>query len=457
MTPTARPNILYVLADDMASWAFRAAGHPAAITPHLDSLARDGAIFDNHFSQSAVCSPSRACLLTGRHCSEVGILDFLCAEDDATGLSTEFPTWAKTLQQSGYQTSLVGKWHLGHADEFHPTRHGFDEFTGFRLGGKSSRDPALELDGEVRTVPGWTTDLLTDATLDFIARRDPARPFCASLHLWAPHANQGVTTPDGDRTWLPLPDEDWAPFRDLDIPIPNPDFPKLDVPRVQRMTREYLASIHGVDRNVGRLLALLDDAGIADNTLVVFSSDNGYNLGHNGIWHKGNGWWILTDNRGDRPNLYDNSLRVPAILRWPGRVCPGTRIDRVVSSLDWFPTFCAAANAPVPVAVRGRDLRPLLDDQASEWDESFLGQYSFWDWNMGGPHLRSWRTRDWKYVRDFRAVVPDELYDLQADPEETTNLLGNGKLDHTAIRDQLNVAMLKRMHEIDDPALNSLG
>ena len=141
------------------------------------------------------------------------------------------------------------------------------------------------------------------------------------------------------------------------------------------MTREYLASVHGVDRNLGRLLSLLDELKLAENTLVVFTSDHGYNLGHNGIWHKGNGHWVLTEPppatpnipKGQRPNLYDHSLRVPCIVRWPGVVKPGTVVVRTVTMLDWFPTLLAAAGVEEPkdVPVRGRNVLPLLRDDAA--------------------------------------------------------------------------------------------
>ena len=145
------------------------------------------------------------------------------------------------------------------------------------------------------------------------------------------------------------------PFEKLDPKLPAPDYEGLDFSRVKRFTREYLASTRGVDRNVGRLLKTLDDAGLRENTVIVFTSDHGYNMGHNGIWHKGNGHWILKKDAlplatanipaGQRPNMYDNSLRVPTCVVWPGGTKPGTRIDSSVTNLDWYPTMQAVVGA----------------------------------------------------------------------------------------------------------------
>ncbi|MHC4622192.1 MAG: sulfatase-like hydrolase/transferase [Planctomycetota bacterium] len=312
-----RPNIIFVMTDDQGPWAFGAAPDTNARTPSIDRLRREGARLTNYFVTTPVCSPSRAGLMTSRYATEVDVPDFLRGSS-TLGLSRKFPTWPRLLNEAGYATALVGKWHLGREDEFYPTNYGYEEFTGFRVGGEISRNPRVEVDGKVKQLEGYTPDILTDFAVDFI-KRNKSGPFLLSLHFWAPHANTANRTPDGDRTWLPLSDADWSQFKNADQVLPEPDYLKLDVPRAKRMMREYLASVASVDRNLGRLLALLDELGLTDNTVVVFTSDNGYNLAHNGIWHKGNGRWLLTDNRGPRPNLYDNSLKVPAIVRWAGR------------------------------------------------------------------------------------------------------------------------------------------
>ncbi|MBC2593877.1 sulfatase-like hydrolase/transferase [Ruficoccus amylovorans] len=449
---TKRPNILFIVTDDMGAWAMGSAGHPDARTPHLDRLASEGTLLRQHFSASAVCSPSRACIFTSRHCLEVGIPDFLC-QDPEVGLDPQVPSIASELKAAGYDTTLIGKWHLGHGKKFHPTRHGYNEFTGFLIGDDSgplsSRDPVIEKDGRRSRVPGYTSDLLADYAIDFL-RRDRASPFFLSLHFWAPHANQGVSTEDGDRTWHPLKSEDWDLFKDIDPQIPNPDYPKLDIPRVKRMTREYLASVHSVDRNIGRVLAQLEAQGILDDTLIVFTSDNGYNLGHHGIWHKGNGWWILTDNRGDRPNLYDESMRVPALVRFPEKVKAGQDITSPNSSLDWLPTLLDYAGVNPSFTPRGQSLRAPLSGADAGPLRTIFGQYRMWDWNQTGADMRSWRTQEWKLMVDLKETVPNEFYALHRDPCETTNLASSDDPAIRAAMRECKQALYAYMKQIGD-------
>ena len=298
----SRPNIIFIMTDDQGPWAFGAAGNRNAYTPNIDKLRSEGVRLTRYFVTTPVCSPSRAALMTSRYATETGVTDYLSDRNAGVGLDPKFATWPRILAGAGYATALVGKWHLGKEDRYYPTRYGYREFTGFRAGGDVSKDPKVETGGKVRQVKGYTSDILTDYAIDFIRRRKE-RPFMLSLHFWAPHANTGDQTADGDRTWLPLSEADWEHFRESDPNLPDPDYPMLDVPRTKRMMREYLASVASVDRNLGRLLKVLDELKKAENTIVIFTSDNGYNLGHNGIWHKGNGRWLLVHNRGDRPNM----------------------------------------------------------------------------------------------------------------------------------------------------------
>lgn len=454
MSDSKRPNIIYIMADDHGPWAFGKSGAPNSLTPHLDRLADQGAILRKYFGMSAVCSPARACMATGLYSTETGIPDFL-GKDPDIGLEPDYLIWPKALRDAGYATSLFGKWHMGEQDRHHPTRHGYQEFKGWRIGAGISKNPTIEIDGKNTPVEGYTPDIITGYAIDFMQRHKHT-PFLLSLHFWAPHANQGVFTEDGDRTWHPLKEEDWAPFKDMDPVVPNPDYPKLDIARVKRMTREYMAAVHSIDRNIGKLMQNLEKLGIAEHTIVIYTSDNGYNLGHNGIWHKGNGWWILTDNRdGDRPNLYDNTLRLPAIIRWPGVTAPGSEVPQTVSSLDWFDTLCTAAGADHgDFHHRGRNLRPLFEQKTNHWDNDLFAQYEMWDWNQTGASLRTYRTPTWKLVRDFKKTVPDELYYLYEDPGERHNLINVNESQVQKHREMLNAKMLERMREINDPALS---
>jgi uncharacterized sulfatase len=299
---------------------------------------------------------------------------------------------------------------------------------------------------------GLLPDILTDDAVRFIGL-SRERPWMLSLHFRAPHAR-----------WLPVAEEDWAPFKDLDPTIPNPKYPNLDIPRVKKMTREYLASVASVDRNVGRLLAELDRLKLAKNTIVIYSSDHGYNMGHNGIWHKGNGHWVLKPQppaapnipRGQRPNMYDNSLRVPTAIRWPGVFKPGTKITQTVSNLDWFPTILAMANVEIPKGsvIRGRNFVPLLRGKDPRWDNDFYAEYS--THHQSKTHMRMLRTSRWKLIRDFKNRDRDELYDLQKDPAEANNLIESKDLIHRRIRVMLNQRIESQMRTLKDPALKEL-
>ena len=444
-----RPNIVFLYADDQAAWTIGALGNNQARTPNIDRLYREGAALRNAFTTTPVCSPSRAGLMTSRYGSELGITDYLnpSAEPD-NGLDPAIPTWPKILQAAGYRTLFIGKWHLGVLDKYLPTRNGYDRFYGFRSGAGISKDPEVESDGAVKVVRGYTPDILTDEAVRFIRGQDGGRPFLVNVHYWAPHANTANRTPDGDRTWLPLSDADWKPFRGLDPILPQADYPRLDVARAKRMMREYLASTASVDRNVGRILDALDQTGMAEDTIVVFTSDHGYNLSHHGLWHKGNGRWLLLDNRGPRANMYDHSLRVPAVVRWPRRLDAGLRIDEIVLNIDWFPTLLAMAGAALPegIAIRGKSFLPLLERQDVRLRTAFYAEYK--QKHAEQADQRMWRTRNWKLVRDSREGM-DELYDLRSDPQERRNLIDDVRPRVRKAAARLDRALRRRMDEIE--------
>ncbi len=442
-----RTNIVFLFADDQAAWSVGALGNRQSRTPSIDRLYAEGVGLTNAFTTTPVCSPSRAGLMASRYGTELGITDYLnhSSEPD-NGLDPDLPTWPKLLQAAGYRTAFVGKWHLGRLDRFLPTNFGYDSFYGFRVGGSTSKDPEVEADGAVRVIRGFTPDILTDEATRFIRSAGDA-PFLLSLHFWAPHANTSNRTPDGDRTWLPLSAADWNPFRNLDIALPQPEYPGLDVPRARRMMAEYLGSVASLDRNVGRLLKLLDELGIADNTAVIMTSDHGFNMGHNGIWHKGNGRWLLTDNRGYRANMYDHSIRVPAVVRWPARLPAAATVDEVVLNLDWFPTILAVAGVTDldGAVIRGRNFLPILEGRQIPWRTSFYGEYR--QLHQEVVDQRMWRTPAWKLVSDSRPGM-DELYNLQADPAEAVNLIADESSEVLAIRSELEAALRARMQEI---------
>ncbi|PHQ36998.1 N-acetylgalactosamine-6-sulfatase [Rhodopirellula bahusiensis] len=445
-TTSARPNIVIVYTDDQAAWAVGTAVQRGwfddvakAATPNIDRLASEGAIFRNFFCTTPVCSPARAAFMTGRYASEFGITDFipqpghkLYDEDNQVALDPDKSiTFAEVLQQNGYQTGLVGKWHLGDwtakgSERLHPTHHGFDYFMGLTGGGTTPSNPELEEEGKVRKFTGLTIDILADRALKFIERsRD--KPFLLCLNTRAPHG-----------AWLPVAPEDWQPYDGLDAKIPNPDYPDLNITKMKKQMREYLASTGGVDRNIGRVLGLLDELQLVENTVVIFTSDHGYNMGHNGFWHKGNGIWATRQppresHRGTRaisakyrPNLDDHSLRVPMIIRWPGVVKAGTEIESTATSLDFFPTVLNMTRLALPenLRLRGRTLLPLLKGKAPpDWDQNLYAEYHMT--NYAHADLRCYRTPQFKLVVDSRNAGRNEFFDLKADPGETRNLIAD--------------------------------
>lgn len=448
----APPNILFVFTDDQAPWAIGASDNPIAHTPNMDKLFAQGAYLKNSFTVTPVCSPSRASLLTSRYGTEVGITEWLHPRNETDlGLDPNLPTWPKLLQQAGYRTALIGKWHLGLPDAHHPTNFGYDYFMGFRGGGLPPVDPTLEKDGVDTKFKGLIVDILTDHAIAFL-KDNAARPFMLAVHYRAPHAR-----------WLPVADEDWAPYADLDPPLPDPDYPNLDIERVKKMTREYLASVSGVDRNLGRLLGTLDQLNLADNTVVIYSSDHGYNMGHAGIWHKGNGHYVLTENppatenvpAGQRPNMFDRSVRVPTAVRWPGVIAPNTVVEHTITNLDWFPTILSIAGVTPPkrLKLQGRDATPILTGQTVEkWNDTYYAQYS--TRHQSHTHMRMIRTPQWKLVRDFLNPSRDELYNLVKDPHERDNLIhATGKIP-TEHKTSLHNRLLKHLKRIDDPVLS---
>lgn len=453
-----RPHILFICTDDQAAWAIGGSGNEQALTPHMDRLAGESAYLVNSFVTTPVCSPSRAATLTGKYGYEVGVFNWFKPTDQTNGLDPRHPTFVNTLGRAGYRTGLVGKWHLGMNDRYYPTKQGFDYFMGHRHGGFKVVDPDLEEMGEKKNYTGLTADILADHAIGFIRNHlseNEDQPFLLCWHTRAPHYR-----------WLPVAPEDMEPYSD-ETEIRIPEYPGLDTVSVTRMMREYLASTRSVDRNIGRVLDALDNLKIADNTIVILTSDHGYNMGHNGIWHKGNGKWILkhdvpaTHNvaKNNRPNMYDHSVRVPTLVRWPGVVKPGARITETTSNLDWFPTLLEMAGIEKPEALnlRGRSLGPLLRGKSPKnWDNDMFAFYSSNSEYASQfvEEMRMLRDERWKLVRYLRAPERDELFDLSKDPEETKNEIANP--EYASIVTALHEKIVRRMTETGDPALTLL-
>jgi uncharacterized sulfatase len=253
-----------------------------------------------------------------------------------------------------------------------------------------------------------------------------------------------------------VPEQDSAPFKQLDPTVPQ--LKGLDLPQVKGWTRDYYASIHSVDRNLGRLFAFLEKQNLWEKTIVSFTSDHGYNIGHHMIHTKGNGFWVAGGVTGPkRPNVWDTSIRIPWMIRWPGVVKPGTVIEQPVQNLDTFASMLGMLGVSMPAAVQtqGRDFTPLLRGQEVKWRDAIFVQYDLH--NSGLSYLRMIRTDRWKYVKHYHENLMDELYDLQNDPGETKNLINMrkaGKDDLRATIKELREKLIAWQKSIDDPVLS---
>jgi choline-sulfatase len=259
------------------------------------------------------------------------------------------------------------------------------------------------------------------------------------LHFRSPHMPYG-----------PVPTDDSAPFANLDPTLP--DFPGINTNQVKQWTREYYASIHSVDRNLGRLFGRLDELNLASKTIVLFTSDHGYNIGHHGIHTKGNGWWVAGGKTGPkRPNMFEESIRVPLMIRWPGVVKRGLEIKELVSNIDTFATVLGMLEIPQPSDWKqeGMDFSPLLRGHRTPGRDAIFGQYDLH--NGGLAYMRMIRSGEWKLVRHHFTSSLDELYDLRNDPGETRNRYENPDVEE--IRDRLQKKLTAWQRSIDDPIL----
>ena len=432
MAQLEHPNIIFILADDMGYGDMSLFNGGLSQTPVLDSLAGQGVCLTQHYAASPVCNPSRACLLTGRYPHRTGSIDTY----DHLGserLALRERTIADALKQAGYATGLVGKWHNGSIGaEYHPTRRGFDEFFGFRGGWQYYFEPRLERDGQrFRPTGRYLTDMLTDEAIDFVTRHKK-EPFFLHLAYNCPHFP------------LEAPAEDIAPFAQSG--------------RFTPAVSKLYGMIRNMDRNIGRLLESLRALGLEDNTIVVFTSDNGPDFG-------GQGEHALArfncNFHGHKGNTYEGGIRLPLLIRYPDGLPARSRCDAMIHLSDWFPTLLSLANVALPedhLPLDGWDVLPVLRGQPGK-----VNTTRFWQWNRYYPYIGSnaaMRDGDWKIVRprvgqtyrdaidgpldqrhrlepeSFSTIVPApprsefsydpplpaELYNLREDPGELRNL-----------------------------------
>jgi arylsulfatase A-like enzyme len=416
----ARPNIIVILTDDQGYWALGCAGNAEIQTPNLDRLAASGIRFENFFCVSPVCSPARASLLTGALPSQHGVHDWLRAgnstcEPERGGRLIEYlagqMAYTDLLVEAGYVCGISGKWHLG--DAHHPQK-GFSFWrVHARAGGDYYDAPMVADEAHIYFEPRYCTDVFTDNALTFLDEQAAGTaPFYLSLHYTAPHRPWGRDQHPAayfDPYFNDCP-FDSVPDEPMHSNYVNPtNF--FDGPEARREALSgYYASVAAMDANVGRILDWLARHDLVENTVVFFTSDNGMNMGHHGICGKGNGT--------DPLNMYETSVKVPALISRPGHIQEGVVRSELFSHYDWMPTLLDYLGLDNPVAdhLPGRSFAPLLRGEEAE------GQGSVVVFDEYGP-TRMIRTRTWKYVHRY-PDGPHELYDLVHDPDERQNLYG---------------------------------
>jgi N-acetylglucosamine-6-sulfatase len=418
---TRRPNIIFIITDDQRWDSLGVTGHPFAKTPNLDRLAKEGALFSNFFTTTPLCSPSRASFLTGQYAHAHRVTN-----NDRVGLdviSHTLMTFPRRLRESGYETAFIGKWHMGLDDSRRP---GFDHWISFK-GQGIYLDPVVNIDGRQRQLDGHMTDWLNRRALDFVNRphRKPFMLYLSHKALHTPYlpAKRHESLYRGARYVPPASaDDDLSGKPVLRRAVEPVDWAEVEgvapePPESRRgrgtdrdsVVRDQVRSLAAVDEGVGMLLRALKRKGQLDNTVIVFTGDNGYLLGEHGQF----------DNK---RFAYEESIRVPFIMRYPKLAAPGIRIDALALNIDVAPTLLSIAGAEPLEKVHGRSLVPLLQNRLAAWRESFLAEYFL---EKVAPRTPSWqavRTTRWKYIRYAGLEGMDELYDLQADPHEVRNL-----------------------------------
>ena len=494
------PNILFIMSDDHAEQAISAYGSKMINTPHIDRIAKEGILFKNSFVTNSICGPSRAVLLTGKYSHLNGLRD---NRDQFDGSQLTFP---KLLQKAGYETSVIGKWHL----KTHPT--GFDYWNILIDQGHYYNPKMVEI-GEVGGIAdtsitiGYTSDVITDMALNTLETRDKNKPFCMLYHHKAPHRNWMPHPRDfGKFKDIPLPDNFWddyatrSPaakeqdmhvkdmFLSLDMKLMPGDYEGLPVGtgggggkfdptnnwvnnnygrmtdeqkaawnayydpirkkfrdnplsgkelvewKYQRYMEDYLGSVKAVDDNIGRVLKYLDDNGLAENTLVVYTSDQGFYLGEHG-------WY-------DKRFMYEESMGMPLVARFPKAIPAGQINEDLVSNVDFAPTFLDFAGVDIPTEFQGQSLRPVLAGKTpSTWRKSVYYEYFEYPhgWHSVKQHYGV-RTDRYKLIHFHNDIDAWELYDLEKDPSEMNNLIE--QTDYQTIVKELKVELEQLRKEL---------
>ena len=426
---TKRPNVLFILTDDQRYDALGCMGHPHLETPHIDRLAREGLLFRNHFCTTSLCSPSRASILSGLYAHTHGVFN------NFTEYPSDMNSFPLRLQDSGYETAYVGKWHMGEKND--DPRPGFDHFVTHKGQGKYF-DTEFNFNGtDRRVVKGYYTSVVTEMATEWIEGRDGDKPWMLMLGHKAPHS-------------FYLPEEKYkTAFDDVDVRYPASAFDLEDKPAwfkkrlgtwhgiygplfewrkefpdrspegvkdFARMVRAYWGTLLSVDDSVGRLYRFLEERGELDNTLIIFTSDNGLLEGEHGMVDKRTG--------------HEPSIRIPLVVRYPG-LTPSDRprvVEQITATIDFAPSILDVCSATALEKVHGSSWKRLAQGDPSGWRESFYYEYNYEHQFPYTPNVRALRTDRWKYIRyPHGDGSPDkhmaELYDLRVDPAENKNLI----------------------------------
>ena len=449
-----KPNIVFILSDDQGAWALHCAGNKELLTPNIDRLSAEGLLFDSFYCASPVCSPARASLMTGRMPCAHGVLDWLRSGNiDAVRFSKQgkenpyggyadenepiayldgIPCYTDMLARNGYTCALSGKWHLG--DSVRPQKSFSDWYT-IGQGGCFYYHPDIVENGQITVRHGqYITDLITDRAVSDIHRLSKSdAPFYLSVHYTAPHNPWNAD--QHPKKWIDYYDK--CAFDDTpDVPD-HPDMttgPVYGTPARKENLRGYYAAISAMDEGIGRIISALESEGIFDETLVIFTADNGMCMGHHGVWGKGNGTFPL--------NMYEQSVKVPFIARCPALIAdPGRVVSDAVSAVDLYPTLSELMDENEKGELAGESFYPVFAGGHSRRREVMI-------FDEYGP-VRMIRRGKWKYIHRY-PYGKHELYDLESDPDESNNLFGLTDTEAVTLELRHSLEAFFEAHRISD-------
>ncbi|MBD3385544.1 sulfatase-like hydrolase/transferase [candidate division KSB1 bacterium] len=446
-TPAGR-NIIFILSDDHRYDFMGFMGKPSFLqTPNMDRMAKEGAHVQNAFVTTSLCSPSRASILTGLYSHKHGVVD---NQAPVPGGLQFFP---QMLQQQGYETAFIGKWHMGH--EHDDPRPGFDKWISFK-GQGNYYNPVLNIDGERKRVEGYNPDILTYYAVDWI-KQERQKPFFLYLSHKAVHGmfepakrhlgkyeNEKIEYPSsmadteenyrGKPRWVREQRNSWH----------GVDYMYHGQMDYETFYKRYCETVLGIDDSIGRLMQTLEALGIADSTLVIYMGDNGFCFGEHGLI--------------DKRHMYEESIRVPMLAYCPEMIPAGSKVGDLVQNIDIAPTLLDAAGLAVSGDMDGRSVLPLLKGKAIPWRDAIYYEY-YWERNFPQtPTMHGVRTDRYKYIHYHGIWDIDELYDLKEDPNEMNNLIFEpGQQDRIEKMNKMMYDWLERTNGMTIPLRRDRG